>query len=237
MSHNQRRIRPRASASAVALLVLFSATASAQPSSPDGAAQPSRETGLATSGPKGDRPAKGNTDSGLLGPVRIGAFGGVGFPWPVSVEGMVKIGGIVGLGLEYGVLPQVTVSNVTASLSAIDADIRVFPMKNGFFVGVAVGRQQLDVAANVALPEGLGSLAEQVSVESWFVNPRIGFLWTLSWGLTLGMNAGVQIPVASNVTSTIPTELIAGQTVMNVAHALGSEVLPTVNLLRLGFLF
>jgi hypothetical protein len=184
------------------------------------------------SAPGGDR-----NNEGLLGPVRIGAFGGVGFPRPLSVEGMVKIDGIVGVGVEYGALPQVTVSGVTASLSAIAVDVRVFPLRNGFFIGLAAGRQELDATATVAVSPALGSLSGQVSGETWYLNPRIGFLWTWRSGITLGMDVGAQIPVASSVTSTIPTALAASQTATNVANSFSSNVLPTIDLLQVGFLF
>jgi hypothetical protein len=169
--------------------------------------------------------------------VRIGAFGGVGFPRPLSVEAMVKIDDLVGLGVEYGALPQVTVSSVTAALSAVAVDVRVFPMRNGFFIGLAAGRQELDATATVAVSPALGSLSGQVSAETWYLNPRIGFLWTWRWGITIGIDVGAQIPVASNVTNTIPTALAASQTATSIANSFSSNVLPTIDLLRVGFLF
>jgi len=129
------------------------------------------------------------------------------------------------------------VSGATVGLTAIAADVRVFPMKNGFFLGVAAGRQQLSAQATIALPAGLGSLAEQISGDTWFVNPRVGFLWTWSWGLTVGLDIGAQIPVTSSVTSTIPASVAAGQTALNVANVFAGDVIPTVGLLRAGLLF
>src|SRR5215471_1437062 len=42
---------------------------------------------------------------------RIGVLGGLGFPRPLSLEGMVKIERIVGLGAEYSVLPSISISS------------------------------------------------------------------------------------------------------------------------------
>jgi hypothetical protein len=185
--------------------------------------------------PGSERPVQRDV-GGLFGSVRIGAFGGVGFPRPLSVEGMVKFADVVGLGLEYGALPDITVSGVTASLSAIDVDLRVFPLRGAFFIGIAMGRQDLGATATAVLPMGLGSLTERVSADSWLVNPRIGFLWTWAWGLTVGMDVGAQIPVSSSYTNTIPSQLAVSRTATNAAHLLGGDVLPTVNVLRLGLL-
>ena len=164
---------------AVALLQL-AASSAAEARSPDSAVQSSPSSTDGASG--GDRNAEG-----ALGPVRIGAFGGVGFPRPLSVEAMVKIDDLVGLGVEYGALPQVTVSSVTAAMNAVAVDVRVFPMRNGFFVGLAAGRQEIDATATVAVSPALGSLSGQVSAETWYLNPRIGFLWTWRSGITIGM--------------------------------------------------
>ena len=87
--------------------------------------------------------------------------------------------------------------------------------------------------STVTLPQGLGSLAEQVSAETWFVNPRLGFLWTWSW-LTVGIDAGAQIPVAASYINTIPGQLSVSQSATDVSHFFGGDVIPTVNLLRLG---
>jgi hypothetical protein len=222
-----------ASLIAAVLHVAFSATAHASPV--DTSEEGSNGQAAQPVSPASERPAPGEV-GGLFGPVRIGAFGGVGFPRPLSVEGMVKFADVVGLGLEYGALPDITVSGVTASLSAIDVDLRVFPWRGGFFVGVAMGRQELGATATSVLPMGLGSLTERVSADTWLVNPRIGFLWTWPWGLTVGMDLGAQIPVSSSYTNTIPPQFAVSRTATNAAHLLGGDVLPTVNVLRLGLL-
>lgn len=176
-------------------------------------------------------------DQGPFGPLRIGAFGGIGVPRALSIEGMIKIDDLVGIGLEYSVLPKLSVSGVDAKLNAVNADLRIFPMRNGFFVGVAVGHQRLDVTSTLTLPYSLGAVAEAVSADTWFINPRIGFLWTWDPGLTLGIDAGAQIPISATFTNTIPSELAVSQTATDVSHAIGKDVLPTVNLLRLGLMF
>jgi len=192
---------------------------------------------IASTQSTGTEPKRDDGAAGLLGPLRFGAFGGVGFPRPFTVEGMIKIGNIVGLGLEYGTLPQITTSGVTVAMNGIAVDARVFPMRSAFFIGVAAGRQQLSGSATFSLPAPVGAQFEQVSSESWYVNPRVGFLWTWSWGLTLGMDVGAQIPITSSVASTIPNSIGAGLPAIKVVNVLSSDVIPTVGLLHAGLLF
>jgi hypothetical protein len=81
---------------------------------------------------------------------------------------------------------------------------------------------------------------EQITADTWFINPRIGFLSTSSWGLTVGIDAGVQIPLSATFASTIPTNLPVTIPIAtdanNTAHYLGKSLIPTVDLLRIGLL-
>jgi hypothetical protein len=167
--------------------------------------------------------------------VRIGAFAGLGFPRPLSVEGMLKIGDTVGLGLEYSLMPETTIASVDTKFNAIAADLRVFPFKDGFFVGMSAGHQHLGAVGSQTVAQ-VGTFSGQVTADTWFVNPRIGFLKTWGWGLTLGIDAGLQIPVSATITNTIPSELALSQSANDVATTLGKSVLPTVDLLRIGLL-
>ena len=199
----------------------------------DGRAIPSDGSGAY--GSSSHERASDDKPGGLFGPLRIGALAGVGFPRPLSVEGMIKVGDVVGLGLEYSLLPNTTISGVDTTFYAINADVRIFPFENGFFIGVAAGKQHL--GARTSLDAGaLGSIPESVTVDTWFINPRLGFLWTSSFGLTLGIDAGVQIPLTASVDSTFPSQLAASQQVTDVANLFGKSVLPTVDLLRIGLL-
>lgn len=165
---------------------------------------------------------------------RIGVLGGVGFPRPLAIEGMIKVERLIGLGVEYSTLPSLTISGVDTSFWAIAATLRVFPFKDGFFLGVRGGRQHLGGEGTVTVAP-YGSFRESVTIDSTFVNPRIGFLWTWSPGITLGIDAGVQIPVGATVSSSLPAGTV-NQEVMDVAQALGNTTLPTIDLLKVGFL-
>jgi hypothetical protein len=218
-------------ASSPALAVLLIATRAHAELEPN---VPQRAPVLVERRAEPERPAK--RWSGPFGPFQLGAYAGLSFPRPLSVEGLVTYDRLIGVGVEYSVLPALTISGVHMNLDAIDAELRVFPFRNGFFAGVSVGHQRFDATGSVALPMGLGSLPEEVTADTWFIGPRIGFLYTWSWGLSLGMDAGMQIPVAASFTSTVPMALPESQAVADWQHTIGKDVLPTLDLLRLGFL-
>ncbi len=179
--------------------------------------------------PVEERPA----DPSAPARVRVGAIGGVGFPRPLAVEGMAVLGGTVALGAEYAVLPAVTIGGMETSMWSLAGDARVFPLRGPFFLGLRAGRQHVSASTTVTVGS-LGSAAESLSLDSWFVNPRLGFLWTSGAGLAFGIEAGVQIPVSAAVSSTLPLTL--DPAAQATADVLGKSVIPTVDLLRVGVL-
>jgi len=157
----------------------------------------------------------------------------------LEIEGLLKLEKTIAIGAEYSVLPTITVSGVQTSFWALAADARVFPFQGPFFFGVRAGRQHLGVDG-AATVDHYGTFSESMTVDTTFVNPRLGFLWTWEPGFTIGIDAGVQIPVTSSVSTTIPSQvalqLPVYSDVVSVANTLGKTVLPTVDLLRIGFL-
>src|SRR6185312_3742132 len=132
---------------------------------------------------------------------------GAGFPRPLSIEGFAKIEKIIGFGVEYSVMPKVTLESTETRFWALSGDVRVFPLQSGFFLGMAVGKQHLDASATVALPAPFGSIPESLAGDTWFINPRLGFLTSFGWGGTIGIDAGVQIPLSATFASTLPSGL------------------------------
>jgi hypothetical protein len=181
-----------------------------------------------------ERP-KEEGSNGLLDPFRIGAFTGIGFPRPIGIEGFVKIEKIIGLGIEYSFAPDLTISGVATQLNAVMGDFRVFPFENAFFIGMGVGHQHLSAQSASAIPE-LGGATPGITVDAFLLNPRVGFLYTWGWGLTLGIDAGLQIPVAAQTHSTIPSGVSFSPDPTGMANTFGRSILPTVDILRLGLL-
>ncbi len=169
---------------------------------------------------------------------RVGALAGVGFPRPLAIEAMVKLDRVAAFGVEYSLLPETSVYGVEAKLSAISADARVFPFQNAFFIGLRAGHQTMKATATANLGV-LGSYSQSAEAETWFVNPRIGALWTMRSGFSIGVDVGVHIPISPSLSTTLPDglpfQIDAG--IASVAGALGNNVTPTIDLLRVGVLF
>jgi hypothetical protein len=167
---------------------------------------------------------------------RIGALGAAGFPHPLAIEGLVKLGGVVALGLEYGVMPTFDVSGVDASLWSLAGDLRVFPFGGAFFFGLRGGHQHLGASTTLTV-SGIGSLTESAALDTWFLNPRLGLLWRTESGLAIGCNVGLQVPMASSFSSTVavPTGSAIASTVNDIVRVVGGP-LPTIDLVQFGLL-
>jgi hypothetical protein len=174
----------------------------------------------------------------------VGALVGVGFPRPLAAEGMIKLERLVLLGVEYSALPSISVSDVKASCWAVAGDVRIFPLRGPFFFGLRAGEQHISAEASVS---AYGyTVPAALAVDTVFLNPRLGFLWTWDSGVSFGLDAGVQIPLSSATASTLPNTSSsavavgassAKQSLESAAGAVGQTTLPTVDLLRIGILF
>lgn len=193
--------------------------------------------------PRHDPPRKGaaSSDDGSKGQGRdddaldVGVLGGVGFPRPLSVEAVARLHRTVLLGAEYGFLPATSIASVDTRLWAAAGDVRLFPFKGGFFVGLRGGYQKVSAETTLSASD-VGSFTQSVDVGTWFVNPRLGFLWV--WKpLALGIDAGVQIPVATTVSRSSLLSVAAPELdarITTATNVLGRTVIPTVDLLRVG---
>ena len=68
-------------------------------------------------------------------------------------------------------------------------------------------------------------------------NPRAGFFWMWKSGLAIGMDFGVQIPLSSDVSSTLPSNVVADRRVTSITSTFATDVIPTFDLLRIGMAF
>lgn len=171
-------------------------------------------------------------------PFDVGAIAGVGFPRPLAIEGVFRYRKTVLVGAEYSFMPKTSIASVDARMWGAAADVRVFPFQGAFFVGMRGGYQSISAEATISAAN-VGSYTESAEVSTWFVNPRLGFMWV--WKpLTLGIDAGVQIPITTTVTRSSLLAVAAPDVDARVTTAtdlLGRTVLPTVDLLRVGLVF
>jgi len=210
-------------------------------SCPAFAAEPARAAGPRSQA--GERPPEAPRGNEEREHFRIGPLVGIGFPRPFAIEGFAKFERLVGVGLEYSFLPRTNVASVETSFKALAADLRIFPFKGAFFIGARGGRQWLSASTTISAGS-FGSFVESMDASTWFVNPRAGLLFTFKSGITLGIDAGVQIPIQPSYQRSglatdagLASQTGVDQTLVAVSNALGNSTTPTIDLLRLGFLF
>jgi len=183
--------------------------------------------------PREDAPAPKETPdpSHRDGSVHFGVLGGVGFPRPLAIEGVLQFDHLILLGAEYSALPTTNFSGVETSMWALAADVRVFPLHNGLFFGLRAGKQHLSEMATITVSSA--SVSAGNTADTTFINPRIGFLW--NWhALAFGIDAGVQIPVLTTTASTLPSGVSPPSGAADLTRTLSQSVIPTVDLLRIG---
>jgi hypothetical protein len=174
-----------------------------------------------------DAQARDKTERSDDDAVDIGVLGGIGFPRPFSIEPVIGLEKTVMFGAEYSFLPATKIGSVDVKTWAVAANVRVFPFRGAFFLGLRGGYQSITGETTLGVAN-VGSYTESMEVATWFVNPRIGFLWV--WKpLAVGVDAGVQIPLSTSVSSS-PLAAAA-------LDAFGRSVIPTIDLLKVGLVF
>jgi hypothetical protein len=200
--------------------------------------------------------------NGLFGPFRIGGLVGIGLPSVLTFGGAIKLTRYLGGGLNIGLIPTIRISLYgEAQLSYQEYDIygRLFPFGGMFFVGAGAGyatmtgsfRSSYDVRAYQSIAPGLPDrlfVESKGSVRTLVLTPQIGVQHTFGSGLTLGMDAGLQIPLApsevdfsTELPAEVPPEVIEkfvepnDAKVRDTLETVGRTIVPTLNL-RIGWL-
>lgn len=168
--------------------------------------------------------------------VRVGVIGGLGFPRPLAIQAMVKFERTFAIGLEYSAMPQTQFGDVLVGWRALALDARVFPLQGAFFLGLRAVRQHLQGSASISAGS-YGTYSGSVSTDTWYVEPRLGFLWTWRSGITVGLDAGLQIPLSHTNADALPSGIAVPSSVSSVRDLFGASKLPTVTLLQVGALF
>jgi hypothetical protein len=163
---------------------------------------------------------------------RAGAIAGMGFPRPFAIEAIAQLWTHAVVGIEYGFMPDVTVQGVQVGTWSLAGDARWLPWRGPLFFGLRAGVQHIDVAGSLPV-SGWGNVNEALGLDASFLNPRIGLLWVMRSGLVLGMDAGVEIPLSTSMTSTWP--LAYAPDLQRQIEGLQRSVLPTIDLIRIGY--
>jgi len=183
-------------------------------------------------------------------PIRVGLLVGIiSIPRPVSFELFVKVHNLIGIGVGYNLLPSALgdwllsiggVHNASVESSAWDVDLRVFVLRGSFFVGTSLGHQSVSASYTANLQQ-YGNLPLTGDLSSFYLTPRLGWLWIWSSGFSMGVDAGVQIPIAHDLTLpavllTVRPDQSPRKEIEDAAKIVGETPLPSINF-RLGYTF
>jgi hypothetical protein len=181
----------------------------------------------------------------------VGAMVGlVSVPRIVDGEVFVKLMDLLSVGFSYSDFPHFAADPILTAVgannggrvarlddfSAYEADLRIFPFRGAFFFGSSLGHQSLRGAVTESTLAG--PQTGTADVQSIYATPRLGFLWNWSSGFLLGLDAGVQLKLSSDVTTTVPPAASADlqNNIHNIVDAGASYPLPSFHF-RLGWQF
>lgn len=197
-------------------------------------------------------PAKAATppdaDHGLLGPVRLGPSIGVGAPEALQVGALVTYAKVVGVSFAWGTLPKVTVpgtGGATVTRSSLEADLRGYPFRGPFFVGLGVGHARTRGSMDAEVRAYKTSIPASASarIETTYLSPKLGVLFVTRSGFAIGADGGVEIPVSgsepeltqSSLGLTTPVQ--SDNQLVGVARRIAKSPLPFLNVLRVAYMF
>jgi hypothetical protein len=186
---------------------------------------------VARSAPDGVRgtPEPRGKESGLIPGVLIGPRLTVAVPSPtLGVE--VKVLRYFGASFDYGLVPKVTINNVSVNYSMWSVGARVYPFGDVFFVGAVYGHYGVEASATVA--QGSGS----VSASSDFLGPQIGARWIQPSGFFFGIDVAWAFPLAYHSDAS-PDPSGTTMSVKDTADRYLRNGIPLVGLVSVGWMF
>ena len=177
--------------------------------------------------------------------ISVGPSLGLGIPHVANVGLEAQYKNTIGLALNYGFIPGISIQTTTVSMNSYDMRFRWFPFKRSFFVGLAYGVQNLVVNTHQTF-SGI-PVSATVDVSTTYLSPHIGWRWQWASGLFTGMDLGVQIATAVDTSVTtdpsnplltaLPDYQTAVKTITDTGNSLGVTRLPFATLFEVGYFF
>ena len=224
----------------------------------------SNQSGTKAPDEAGEKADESDDTNGVFGPFRIGPVVGVGLPAFLSFGGALKLTKYFGAGITYGTVPTLQFAyygDATVSYQGIGIYGHIHPFGGGFFLGSGIGyahvrgtyTDEFDISANVPAIPGVNlesfSYTSEATMQTLVLTPELGYFFTFKSGFTMGVEAGLQIPIApseiefkSHVDPRIPDQVVdqyvtpTDERVASTLEKLGQTMLPTIGI-KMGWLF
>jgi len=208
--------------------------------------------------PSQDKESSKDDTDGLLGPFRIGPVIGVGLPSLINVGGVIKLTRYFAAGINIGIAPDVKFAyygEATVSYHAYQIYGHIHPFGGGFYLGASVGyalargtdEQTIELPASIHMVyPSLGNsitLKSEGSVQTMVLTPELGYFKTWKSGFSMGVGAGLQLPIASSdvkfdqdVNADVPAEVLkqyldpTAHAVKDTLERVGQAIIPTVGI-------
>lgn len=181
---------------------------------------------------------------GVAGPITFGPqLTLAAFPTTFRVGIESKYANLIGLGVEYGFIPGLTLSNVNLSLNSIQGSAKFYPFRGAFHVGFALGNQTFSASTKTTVGGIPATLTGNAN--TLFITPTIGWKWVKQSGLYFGLDLGWQAVLSTNPTITsdqlaltaIAETTTEGRQLKDNLNTLAKTGLPSVCLLQIGYFF
>lgn len=196
-----------------------------------------------------DAPARSSsvyTEDGQLGSLRLGPTVGAGAPDGIRLGVLAKWRGIVSAGGAFSLVPEMRLPSVDARMARVSGEgfARVHPFRGAFFLGVAGGYAQTKatMSEQMTVAGQVQHVDTRAHASSVYVAPHLGFQWMLPMGLTMGFDAGLEIPVAGKAprleasSNGVTVPVNDDGSIASTTRFVASMPVPVVHLLEIGYL-
>ena len=183
---------------------------------------------------------------GVLGPVSLGPIVSVvGFPTLARGGIETRFLGFGGFAIDYGILPQFSISNIKLALNSFRVVAKLYPFQGAFYVGGGFGSQAFAGETDTTI-SGV-PINIKVNIASTILTPQIGWLWgSQNGGFFYGMELGAQVVLSSSVA--VETNALAAikalsaytdaeNSIKTQGTTLAQTTLPFVSMIQFGYLF
>jgi hypothetical protein len=211
---------------------------------------------------KKEKDVEGKDDThGVFGPFRIGPIFGVGLPAFFSIGGAIKLTKYFGAGINYGIVPTIQFAyygEATVRYQGVGIYGHIHPFGGGFFLGASIGYAHVRGTYEDQFPVPMAGnfpYESEATMQTLVLTPELGYFYTFKSGFTLGVESGLQIPVAPSeihfkssvnypdefgpeTRALVQDQLIepTDEMVQDTLEKVGQTILPTIGI-KIGWLF